>query len=128
MIFSHYTTSRRPVDVIMNFVHEAWNQLEQQFRESSARYWSNPIPGGSFAYQDENAIKLEFHNQASPPLDMSFDDGDMCLLGLMEWILMWREGSRTVPGVEIHVTGIHDGDLMAGKLEFAVQSANMSMP
>ena len=101
MNFSHYSTLRRPADIIHICVDNAWIDLKQIFERSSARSWGDEIPGGSFVYEDENRIRFELHTIPNPSLFVDFRIVEHCLLGLDAWADRWKEGSIDVPGTDI---------------------------
>ena len=121
MHFSHYTTARRPVASVLNFIENARDDLLTKMHQRHEDLHDD-VPDGSFVYGDENTIRFELHATETIAV-MHYGFVEDFLDGLKIWARRWNQGPLDVPGTDIDVEFHELISLASGTLRYGLNAA-----
>ena len=88
MRFDHYMAPWKPLNVVLNFIEHAQDSLAAKVRQRHAR-WLDDVPGGFFAYQDENKIRIEIRSSGLIQIHYLYVENFM--QGVEIWAEQWSD-------------------------------------
>ena len=113
--FSHYTAPRRSMDIVINFIEHARNNLVARLHQHRAN-WLDDLPNCIFAYQDENKIRIQI--RSLPPTCISYLYAKQLMQGLEKWTEKWSEWVTGVPATNIYSHSTQSTLQVSGKLVY----------